>query len=64
VVQSGHEQVATNEVTVYEINMAEIGRLGPTPRRLTQVSLVASGHSFDVEILDVALFMTQIDSSQ
>jgi hypothetical protein len=57
-VRSGHEQVVPNEVIVYEINMGEIGRLGPLPYRLTQISLVASGHSFDVEILDVALFAT------
>ena len=57
-VRSGHEQVVANEVTVYEINMGEIGRLGPLPHHLSQISLVASGHSFDVEILDVALFAT------
>ena len=57
-VRSGHEQVVANEETVYEIDMEEIGRLGPLPHRLTQISLVASGHSFDVEILDVALFAT------
>jgi hypothetical protein len=57
-VRSGHEQVVANEVTIYEIDMEEIGRLGPLPHHLTQLSLVASGHSFDVEILDVALFAT------
>ena len=57
-VRSGHEQVVPNEVTVYEISMGEIGRLGPLPHHLSQISLVASGHSFDVEILDVALFAT------
>ncbi|MCB8942639.1 MAG: FecR domain-containing protein [Ardenticatenaceae bacterium] len=61
VVQSGHEQVVADEVAVYEINMAEIGRLGPIPQHLSRISLVASGHSFDVEILDVALFATAVE---
>ena len=60
VIQSSHEQVVPDEVTLYEINMAEIGRLGPVPHHLSQIGLVASGHSFDVEILDVSLFATAV----
>jgi len=60
-VRSGHEQIMANEVVIYEIDMEEIGRLGPLPHRLTQISLVASGHSFDVEILDVSLFATAVN---
>ena len=58
VIQGSHEQVVTDEVAIYEVNMAEIGRLGPVPHHLGRISLVTSGHSFDVEILDVALFAT------
>ena len=61
VIQGSHEQVVADEVAVYEVNMAEIGRLGPVPQHLNQISLVASGHSFDVEILDVALFATAME---
>lgn len=60
VIQGSHEQIVPDEETVYEINMGEIGRLGPLPHHLSQLSLVISGHSFDVEILDVSLFATQV----
>ena len=61
VIQSSHEQVVANEIAMYEVNVAEIGRLGPVPQHLSQIRLVASGHSFDIEILDVALFATAIN---
>ncbi len=56
IIQGNHEQVVANEITTYEISMAEIGRLGPQPHLIKNITLVFSGHSFDAEINEAALF--------
>jgi hypothetical protein len=60
ILHTNHKQVVPGEVIVFEIEMAEIGRLGPQPHLIKNISLVASGHSFDVEIIEVALFETRV----
>lgn len=57
IVQDTHAQVPLNVVQFYEADLlAELARQGvPTPRFIEDISLVSSGHSFDVNIIDVAL---------
>lgn len=58
VVQSEHEQVALGQLYSYDVDVPqELARLGGylPPRLIKSVSLVASGHSFEVEVVDVAL---------
>ncbi|NHZ72382.1 MAG: hypothetical protein GWP17_04785 [Aquificales bacterium] len=57
VIQDTHTQVPMNVVQFYEADLlAELARQGfPAPRFIEDISLVSSGHSFDVDIMDVAL---------
>lgn len=57
VVQSSHELVTLDQVQFFDLNLLEeVARLGVPPISIIEsVELVASGHSFDVEILEVAL---------
>jgi hypothetical protein len=57
VVQSAHERVIPGQITFYETDLqAELARQGvPPPRFIESVSLVASGHTFEAEVLDLAL---------
>lgn len=57
VVQDTHVQVPMNVVQFFETDLlAELARQGsPPPRFIEDISLVSSGHSFAVDIIDVAL---------
>lgn len=57
VVQSPHDLVTLGQVQFFDVNLLEeLARLGVPPINLIQsVELVASGHSFEVEIVEVAL---------
>ena len=57
VIQDTHASVPMNVVQFYEADLlAELARQGsPPPRFIEDVSLVSSGHSFAVDIIDVAL---------
>lgn len=57
VVQDTHAEVPLNVVQFFEADLlAELARQGsPPPRFIEDVSLVSSGHSFAVDIIDVAL---------
>jgi hypothetical protein len=58
VVQSEHEGVTLGQLYSYDADVPqELARLGGylPPRLINSISLVASGHSFEVEVVDVAL---------
>jgi hypothetical protein len=57
VIQDRHEQVPLGQDYFYEVDLfEELARQGtPPPRQIESISLVASGHSFVTEILEVAL---------
>lgn len=57
IIQDTHAQVPMNVVQFYEADLlAELARQGvPAPRFIEDISLVSSGHSFDVNIIDVGL---------
>jgi len=57
VIQDTHNQVPMNVVQFYEADLlAEIARQGfPPPRFIDDISLVSSGHTFGIDVLDVAL---------
>jgi hypothetical protein len=57
VVQSSHQMVQLSQVYFYEVEMrADLARQGYLPPRIIEsISLVASGHSFSVEVMDLAL---------
>jgi hypothetical protein len=61
VVQSPHDLVTLGQVQFFELNLLEeVARLGVPPISLIEsVELVASGHSFDVEVLEVALIVDE-----
>ncbi|MCB8982355.1 MAG: FecR domain-containing protein [Ardenticatenaceae bacterium] len=61
VVQDTHQRVPLGQVSFYEADLLEeLARQGaPLPAFIEDVSLVASGHSFQVEILDVALMVEE-----
>lgn len=61
VIQDTHQRVPLGQISFYEADfLAELARQGaPLPAFIEDVSLVASGHSFQVEILDVALIVEE-----
>jgi hypothetical protein len=61
VIQDTHIEVPINIVQFYEANLLEeIARQGvPPPRFIEDISLVSSGHTFETDVLDVALIGTE-----
>lgn len=61
VVQDTHQRVPLGQISFYEADLiAELARQGaPLPTFIDDISLVASGHSFQVGILDVALIVEE-----
>jgi hypothetical protein len=61
VIQDTHTQVPMNIVQFYEADLlGELARQGfPAPRFIEDISLVSSGHTFAIDVLDVALVGTQ-----
>lgn len=57
VIQDTHTQVPMNVVQFYETNLLEeLARQGfPAPNFIEDISLVSSGHTFDVDVIDVVL---------
>ena len=57
VIQDTHTQVPLNVVQFYEADLAEeFARQGfPPPRFIEDVSLVSSGHTFAIDVLNIAL---------
>jgi hypothetical protein len=57
VIQDTHAQVPMNVVQFYESDiLEELARQGfPPPRFIEDISLVSSGHTFAIDVLDVAL---------
>lgn len=58
VVQSPHVDMSLNQLAFYELDiLAELARQGYLPpSRLKSISLIAAGHSFEVEVVRVGLF--------
>ena len=56
VIQSNHERVPQGQDFFYQVDLRdELARQGALPPRLIEsVSLIASGHSFGTEVIDVA----------
>lgn len=61
VIQDTHTPVPVDVVQFYESDiLEELARQGfPAPRIIEDISLVSSGHSFEVDILDVGLIGTE-----
>ena len=61
VVQDTHQRVPLAQVSFFEADLLEeLARQGaPLPAYIEDISLVASGHSFQVEILDLALMVEE-----
>lgn len=59
--QLPHERVPLNQLYFYEVDLfAELARQGFLPPRFIQrISLIASGHTFETEIADVALIVEE-----
>ncbi len=57
VVQSAHERVTLGQITFYDVELAaEFARQGALPPKFIEsVELAFLGHSFEVEVVDVAL---------
>ena len=57
VIQSAHERVPLNQDYFYDIDLGEeLARQGAAaPRQIESLSLVASGHSFMTDVIDVTL---------
>lgn len=58
VVQSPHVDVSLGQLAFFEVDiLAELARQGYLPpTRLKSLSLIAAGHSFEVEVVNVGLF--------
>jgi hypothetical protein len=61
VIQDTHQRVPAGQITFYETDLlAELARQGaPRPTFIEDISLISSGHSFQVQILDVALVVEE-----
>lgn len=61
VIQDRHEQAPLGQDYFYEVDLfEELARQGtPPPRQIESISLVASGHSFVTEVLEVALMVEE-----
>lgn len=61
VIQGNHEQVPQGQDYFYEVDLREeLARQGALPpRRIESISLIASGHSFATEVVDVAIMVDE-----
>ncbi len=61
VVQSPHADMSLNQLAFYEVDiLVELARQGYLPpARLKSISLIAAGHSFEVEVVNVGLLGTE-----
>jgi hypothetical protein len=61
VIQGNHEQVPQGQDYYFEVDLhEELARQGALPpRTIESISLIASGHSFATEIIDVALMVNE-----
>jgi hypothetical protein len=61
VVQDTHQRAAMGQINFYETDLLEeLARQGaPLPQFIDDVTLVSSGHSFQVEILDVSMMVEE-----
>jgi hypothetical protein len=52
-----HQQVPFQQLVFYESDnlMERLGQLGIQPRQLKSITIIASGHTFDTKILDIAV---------
>ena len=52
-----HQEVAFQQLVFYETEnlMEKLGQIGILPQSIESITLIVSGHSFDVSITDVAL---------
>ena len=52
-----HQQVPFQQLVFYESDnlMDRLGQLGIQPRQLKSITVIASGHTFDTKILDIAI---------
>ncbi|MFZ0544453.1 MAG: hypothetical protein WAM60_03390, partial [Candidatus Promineifilaceae bacterium] len=52
-----HIQIPFNQPFFYESDnlMEQLGQLNILPRRINAITLISAGHSFDVEVLEVAV---------
>lgn len=64
-VQYAHERVIAGETAVYDIDLrSAIQRQGALPPKwIKSISLVASGHSFDIEIFDLKLLEAPLQNA-
>lgn len=61
VIQGNHERVPQGQDYFFEVDLLEeLARQGALPpRRIESVSLIASGHSFATEVVDIALMVDE-----
>jgi hypothetical protein len=61
VIQANHEHVPQGQDYFFEVDLhEELARQGALPpRRIESISLIASGHSFATEIVDVAIMVNE-----
>lgn len=61
VVQGNHERVPQGQDYFFEVDLREeLARQGALPpRRIESISLIASGHSFATEVIDVAMMIDE-----
>ncbi len=59
VIQDNHERIPLNQDYFFEVDLREeLARQGAVPpRTIESISLIASGHSFATEVIDVALMV-------
>jgi hypothetical protein len=52
-----HEEIPFNQLVFYESGnlMEQLGQLNILPRHIRSISLISSGHTFDVEVLELAV---------
>lgn len=52
-----HQQVPFQQLVFYESDnlMERLGQIGIQPRQLKSITLIASGHTFDTKIIDIAV---------
>jgi hypothetical protein len=52
-----HQQVSFRQLVFYESDnlMERLGQLGIQPRQLKSITIIASGHTFDTKIIDIAV---------
>ena len=52
-----HQQVSFNQLVFYESEnlLEKLGQVGILPSQIKSITIIASGHTFDTEVVDVAL---------